>query len=435
MVQKRIQHIAKQIGNRVVATDEEHEAARYMSNQMEKAGLSVQMEEFPALGWRVEAAHLQVNTGGKWRQSACHPLSHSPNTPKDGITAPLVNLGTASEAEMADVDCEDRIGFVFGLLGDEPSKLRRLCDSGLAAVLFVDECLPMPWVVHAGMPAGWIDLLTVPAATVAYTEAWEIAQMSDPTARLIVRGERFEGKSHNVVGSFQAQNPDLPPLVLTCHHDSVTLGEGAEDNGSGMSVLLAVAEALGKGKPPRPIKLISCGWEENLSEGSRQYVAADLQRAENTGLVINIDSVGAWMGHDWVYVVGSDGLVEWTRERISEVPFCADVARKVSPFSDMFAFNLVGVPSLWFHRSNCGDSRFYHHSAEDSLDKLSFDQLAHTAEAVTNCVWQLGASSELPFDGTIPSGQADELAAYRRDLFDSICDWKTTGLMKPDSES
>ncbi|MFP3905293.1 MAG: hypothetical protein ACLFWB_13695, partial [Armatimonadota bacterium] len=191
MVQKRMQHIAKQIGNRPAGSDKEDEAARYMSNQMEKCGLSVELQEFPAVGWTYEAAHLQINTSGKWRQSACHPLAHSPETPRDGITAPIVNLGTASEAELQGKDLQDKIGFVFGLLGEEPSKLKRLCDSGLAALLFVDERLPEPWVVHAGLAAGWIDLLTIPAATVAYTEAWEIAQMSNPTGRLILRGENY----------------------------------------------------------------------------------------------------------------------------------------------------------------------------------------------------------------------------------------------------
>ncbi|MFP3904860.1 MAG: M28 family metallopeptidase, partial [Armatimonadota bacterium] len=222
---------------------------------------------------------------------------------------------------------------------------------------------------------------------------------------------------------------------LTCHHDSVSLGEGAEDNGTGMAVLLALAEALGRGTPPRPIKLISCGWEENLSEGSRQYVAADPERAEKAALVINIDSVGAWMGKDWVNVVGNDSLVQWAENRLSEVPYSAEVIRKVSPYSDMFPFNLVGVPSLWFYRSNCGDTRFYHHSAQDTLDKISFDELAKTAEAVGNCVWHIGGEKELPFERGIPDEQVDEIEGYRDRLLNSICDWKTQGLMKPDTES
>jgi len=431
-VQKRLQHIAKQIGNRPAGSEQERQAAQYMAGQLEKYGLRVETQTFPVIGSSCDHAQLQVNINGKWRESACQAFAHSPSTSVEGIEAPIVSLGTGSERELRGKDLKGKIGFVFGLFGDEPGKLKRLCRSGLAAILFVDDRLPMPWVVHAGTAAGWIDLLTIPAATVAYTEAWEIAKMREPMARLNLQTTIWEAESQNVIGSFAAQDESLAPLVLTCHHDSVALGEGAEDDGTGMAVILAVAEALGQGRPPRPVKLISCGWEENLSEGSRQYVARDLEGAAATALCINIDSVGSWMGHNMVHVVGDESLKKWTDEKLDEVRYGADVALTVSPYSDMFPFNMVRVPSLWFYRSNLGDTRFYHHSVEDSLDKISFEILAETANAVAHMVWHLGGSKELPFERTIPPEQWQEIERYRSRLLDSICDWRTQGLMKPE---
>jgi len=430
-VQERLQHIAKQIGTRTAGTEQEKQAAEYMARQMEKSGLQVEITDFPALSWSWDEAHLRVSVGDKWREAGCHPLAHSPSTPLEGLEAPLVNLGTGSERDLRGKSLKGKIGFMFGLPGDHPATLKRLCSSGLAALLFVDERLPMSWNVHAGLPAGWIDLLTIPAATVAYTEAWEISKLRETMAYLNLQTTVWESQSQNVIGSFAAQDPSLAPLVLTCHHDSVSLGEGAEDDGSGMAVVLAVAQALGRGKPPRPIKIISCGWEENLSEGSRQYVAANPERAEQTALVINIDSVASWMGRSYVHVVGDESLSRWTDWKLDELGYSAEVVPKVSPYSDMYPFNLVGVPSLWFYRSNVGEARFYHHSAEDTLDKISFDLLAETATAVAQLVWHLGGSRDLPFDRTIPAEQVEQIAQYRASLFDPICDWRTTGLMKP----
>ncbi len=434
-VQKRLQHIAKQIGNRPAGTEQEQQAAQYMASQMDKYGLSVETVNFPAIAWDYDHAELQVSIGDKWRQSACQPLAHSPSTPPDGIEAPVVSLGTGTECELRGKDLEGKIGFIFGTGGDEPGTLKRLCDSGLVALLFVDDRLPMPWCVQMGLAAGWIDLLTIPAASVAYTEGWEIAKMREPMARLNLQTRTWEAESQNVIGSFRAQDESLPPLVLTCHHDSVSLGEGAEDNGSGMAVILAVAEALGQGRPPRPIKMISCGWEENLSEGSRQYVASDLDRAAKTAMVINIDSVGCWMGHNIVHVVGDDSLKQWTEDKLDEADFCAEVIKKVSPYSDMFPFNLVGTPSVWFYRCNLGETRYYHHSAEDTLDKISFEVLADTANAVAHFVWHVGGAKELPFERTIPEDQRQEIVRYRDRLLNSICDWQTTALMRPEDAS
>ncbi len=432
-LQKRLQHIAKQIGKRPAGSEQELHAAQYMASQMDKYGLATELQEFPAIAWAPEHAQLQVSINGKWRESSVHPMAHSPSTPTLGIEAPIIDLGTGTEADLRGKDLNGKIGFVFGIVGDHPETLKRLCASGLKALLFVDSRLPMPWNVHAGLVAGWIDLLTIPAATVAYTEAWEIAKMHEPVGKLIIQTSKWEAKSQNVIASFNAQDSSLAPIYVTCHHDSVSLGEGAEDNGSGMAIMLAVAEALGPGTPPRPVKMLSCGWEENLSEGSRQYVAADIARAQRAGLVVNIDSVGSWMGKNEVSVVGGESLVNWTQECIDEVDFVAEVKRSVSPYSDMFPFNMVGVPSLWFYRSNLESSRFYHHSDEDTLDKMSFDVLADTANAVANIIWHLGGAPELPFDRAIPEEQMGEIDACRENLLDSICDWRTTDLMRPAS--
>jgi aminopeptidase YwaD len=430
-VQERLQHIAKQIGTRLGGSEQEQQAADYMARQMKKSGLDVEIVNFPALSWSYDEAHLRVSVGDKWRETGCQPVAHSPSTPVEGIEAPLINLGTATDCELRGKDLRGKIGFMFGLTGDQPAKLKRLCNSGLLALLMVDERLPMPWAVHAGLPAGWIDLLTIPAATVAYTEAWEIAKLRNSTAYLNLQTSVWESQSQNVIGSFSAQDSSLPPLILTCHHDSVALGEGAEDDGSGMAVVLAVAQALGRGKPPRPIKIISCGWEENLSEGARQYVVADIERARQTALVINIDSVGSWMGRTCVNVVGDESMRRWAEQKLDALGFCAQVVHEVSPYSDMFPFNMVGVPSLWFYRPNLYDCRFYHHSTEDTLDKISFDLLAETANAIADLVWHLGGSRELPFERAIPAKQVDQIAQYRSRLLDTICDWRTTGLMKP----
>jgi len=433
-VQRRLQHIARQIGTRPVGSEQEAQAAQYMAGQMQKSGLSVEVTTFPAIGSSCEQAQLQVNLNGKWRESACHPFTHSPSTPPEGLEAPIISLGTGRECDLRGRDLNGKIGFIHGMFGEEPTTLKRLCNSGLAALLFVDDRIPMPWVVSAGLAAGWIDLLTIPTAAVAYTEAWEIAKMREPVAKLNLQTSTWEAESQNVIGSFAAQNEDLGPVIITCHHDSVAMGEGAEDNGTGMAVMLAVAEALGKGTPPRPVKMISCGWEENLSEGSRHYVAADPEAAAKAAVVINIDSVGAWMGHNMLSVVGDDSLKSWAERKIAEVGFCADVVKKVSPYSDMFPFNMVRVPSLWFYRPNLSETRFYHHSAEDTLDRISFEVLADTATAVTNMVWHLGGSREVPFVSTIPDDQWQEIEEYRGKLLDSICDWKTQGLMKPSEE-
>ena len=78
------------------------------------------------------------------------------------------------------------------------------------------------------------------------------------------------------------------------HLDSVPAGPGINDNGSGVTALLAIAESTGPRAPGAPIRLGFWGAEEFGLYGSRHYVHS-LGRAERRaiGAYLNLDMVGS----------------------------------------------------------------------------------------------------------------------------------------------
>lgn len=427
-----LQYLCEQIGTRLAGTAQEQEGAEYIASQFQAMGLETQIQDFPCVTWTCDKAELQVRMGGRWRNIPLQPNTQSPST--DGVLeTEIVYLETAQPADLEGKDLQGKIGLLFGSAYASVERMERLCNSGLAALLYVDDRFPSDWTVASGLIAGWIDLLTIPTATIPYMQAWELVKSGATQAKLTLDMKTFQSRSQNVVATLPGKE-DLPPLVLGGHHDSVALGVGAEDDGSGVVVVLEIARAMRQQNPLRPLKFVTFGWEENLSEGARNYCLHSENNAEQSALMVNFDSIGSWLGNNHVYCVGDRRLRKFVADHLRQAKFVADVAAEVSPFSDQFAFNLLGVPSLWFYRSNFPGSRFYHHSVHDQMDVLDFSLLARTAEAAGTIIADLAQTDKLPFPAQIPLSQQKLIEKSRKDYYDCVCDWKKPGLMRPEGK-
>lgn len=108
------------------------------------------------------------------------------------------------------------------------------------------------------------------------------------------------GRSANLVATTGTFRPDRPHLVVGAHLDTVPQSPGAEDNASGVGVLLAVAEVVAGARTRLPVALVAFGAEEPRGPtdqdhhyGSRHYVASlsAEQRRAMRGMV-SLDRVG-----------------------------------------------------------------------------------------------------------------------------------------------
>ncbi|SED03924.1 Peptidase family M28 [Nocardioides exalbidus] len=164
------------------------------------------------------------------------------------------------------------------------------------------------------------------------------------------------GRSANVVAAPPGFDAAEPHLVVGAHLDTVSGAPGAEDNASGVGVLLAVAEAIAERRTRLPVVLVAFGAEEPRGAGdalhhfgSRHYVAS-LTRAERGAVrgMVSLDRVG----------VGSVVPVGSARESASEpdpvhrallaaargagVPTVAEVRERSS---DHWSFVRAGLPA------------------------------------------------------------------------------------------
>ena len=459
-IQAHLDALCADIGNRLAASDAERRAGEYCRDYLQSLGLeSVTTQQFPFHHWGWERCEVAVSVGEGWLALDAIPVANSRPTPEGGIEAELVYVDNALPADLARADVRGKVLLVWGGHGGDTSKLQALNDCGAAGVIWVDERLPFDWPVSVGTPYDWRDICRLPQVCIPWADAWEIVATLDGgvSRRVRMTSDVWSqpAPSLNVFGDLPGSGEEL--VHIGGHLDSVVVGTGADDDASGVAVTLEVARLLVEADvaPLRTVRF--CGWgaEEQLSEGSRQYVAAHPDEVARTRLCVNLDSVGSIAGRNEVRVVGPPeltgevrALVGYTGSPDSEVSsvgygsgrgtsepspdpsavapatgdesspeasakgdLTATVLEEVSPFSDMFAFNAWGVPSVWLYRVNMPGMRFHHHSHLDDLPVVSARQVAMAATACARLV-HTAATTEDYYPRTIPAALEAEIRQY-----------------------
>ena len=189
------------------------------------------------------------------------------------------------------------------------------------------------------------------------------------------------GRSVNVVATPRGFDPSRPHLVVGAHLDTVPQAPGAEDNASGIGVLLAAAAAASHARTRLPVVWVAFGAEEPRGPtdddhhyGSRAYVASMsvAQRRALRGMVA-MDRVG--VGTE--VPVGSAGEGDPVQRSLLSAARRAGVPALPDPFqrsSDHWSFVRAGLPG-----ARLGSTPYAaYHSAQDVPGVVDPDQLQRT---------------------------------------------------------
>ena len=102
------------------------------------------------------------------------------------------------------------------------------------------------------------------------------------------RGHTYYNWQMEVVG----QQPDLAPFLVGAHYDTVPGSPGADDNGSGVAVLLVLAELLSQQQPKRSIHFVAFDLEEYGLVGSTAYAQQWRQANKSLHLMLSLEMLG-----------------------------------------------------------------------------------------------------------------------------------------------
>jgi hypothetical protein len=220
----------------------------------------------------------------------------------------------------------------------------------------------------------------------------------------------------NVVGIIPGTNPDISDaVIISAHYDHLGLGwpdvkkgnkgkihNGADDNASGVAVLLELAKSLGKTqKPARTIIFVTFTGEEEGLVGSRYFVN-NYNKFPSSKIfaVLNLDTVGRLFGNK-LMVLNSNTAREWKfifmgTDFTTGIP--TELVTQDLDASDQMAFIEKGIPGVQLFYTGVKSD---YHVPEDDADKIDADGLVKVATVSREVLEYLAdRPNPMPFTGS-----------------------------------
>ena len=162
------------------------------------------------------------------------------------------------------------------------------------------------------------------------------------------------GTSVNVIAEPQGFDAKKPYIVVGAHLDTVPVAPGAEDNASGIAVMLQLAEMVSRQPAALPVQFIAFGAEEPRGSGdalhhfgSRQHVA-DLSRSERRAIraMVSLDRVGVRASYVPVCTANDQG--RRLRNAVRAAARRADIPTRTCTnyTSDHWSYAKAGIPAV-----------------------------------------------------------------------------------------
>ncbi len=441
-VKAHISHITTEIPSRLAGSPNAKRMAEYSCAALVKEGIPADVVEMPGLVSFPEKAELRVLAPIELAIEA-NTLGHSVPTLADGISGELMDVASGA---FHDYDGRDATGkLTMSELSYHPARHEKQRIAGLRGAI---GCVMMNWghPENTAVPFGSVkpvwgnptpdtyktEMATLPCIGIARTAGLKLREMlkSGPV-RVWLRANVENGwrPVQITIGEVKGRTDDF--VVVGGHQDSWP-GPQATDNAAGNACIMELARVFNRHRDK-------------------------LRR----GLVC-----GFWTGHETGTMVGSSWYVErnWDRLREHAVaylqidqPACAGTTRwssasnvELKRFHQAVEKRVLGQrPAAWRRAVKNGDASFFglgvpmlaaqgaftedelkktalanlgwwHHSIENTMDKLDFTYMADHLRVYAGYLWELCTAVVLPFEFVSVADQFIERLDQLKPATDSI---------------
>jgi Peptidase family M28 len=419
-VKAHVEHITTEIPSRLAGSANSKRMAEYSAAALTKAGVAARVHEMPGLVSFPEKAEMRVLAPVELSIEA-NTLGHSLPTLPDGISAELIDVSSGAFSEYGGRDATGKI--TLSELSYHPARHEK---QRISAIMGATGCVMMNWghPENTAVPFGSVkpvwgnptpetyksEMATLPCIGIARTAGLKLREMlkSGPV-RVWFRANVENGwrPVQITVGEVKGRTDDF--VVVGGHQDSWP-GPQATDNAAGNACIMELARVF-------------------------QQHRDKLRR----GLVC-----GFWTGHETGTMIGSSWFVDrnWDRLRAHAVaylqidqPACAGTTRwsaasntELKRFHQGVEKRILGSrPAAWRRAVKNGDASFFglgvpmlaaqgafteeelkktalanlgwwHHSLENTIDKLDFAFMADHMRVYAAYLWELCTAVVLPFE-------------------------------------
>ena len=277
--------------HRRIGTEEAHEIENFIEKKCKELGLKdVKKETFEVINWVATKWKLSITVKDKIIEIPCFYVLNTEFTNKNGITAPLVYVGTGKDKDFKKKDVKDKIVvadiefptlplgkilnlaktyyvsdptnsidetteiiLTFALLNFPPQSLGgaprsdsvywRAVERGALGLILILRDYPSNVNSHWGPYDG--SMKPIPALYVGKYDGMkvrELAQADYSQGTIILEGYKEGSKANNIWGILPGKSEEM--IMDSSHHDSAF--KGASEDGTGVAMVLAQLRAWSK---------------------------------------------------------------------------------------------------------------------------------------------------------------------------------------------
>jgi hypothetical protein len=382
----RLEYLCDRIGNRVSGSASLEKAVVWAEQEMKRAGLeNVRTIPVKVPHW-VRGSESLSMVEPLARAMPMAGLGGSVGTPAGGIEAEVVVVSNFDELEALGHDkvAGKIVLFNAPYVSYGETVVYRSTGPARAAALgavaaLVRSITPVSLRdPHTGATNYKDGIPKIPAAAVSLEDAMALARLSATGERVRVRLNMEaqmlpDATSADVMGEIRGREKPDEVVVLGGHIDSWDIGQGAQDDGSG---IMAAMEAVVLMKqlnlrPRRTVRVVFWTNEENGAAGGKAYrdwLGADVKK--HVAAIEMDEGAEKPVGFDF----DGAGVSGAAFERAMEVGkllegIGASKIQKGGGGTDINPLTLAGVPS--FGLDTVGAHYFdWHHSNADTFDKV-----------------------------------------------------------------
>ena len=238
---------------------------------------------------------------------------------------------------------------------------------------------------HTGGTRFADGVVPVLSAALSNPDADQLARLVaiGPTRVRVALDTGWEGEatSYNVIGEIRGRSKPDEVVMIGGHLDSWDLGTGAIDDGAGIGITMAAVALIGqlKNAPARTIRVVAFANEEHGLDGGRTYAQSQANNITRHQLMAESD-FGA--GRIYAFNTSAPTHALAAERQIADAlkPLGIELTDKGGPGPDLGPFAQLGA--AWAYLAQDGTDYFdYHHSPDDTLDKIDPEALKQNAAA------------------------------------------------------
>lgn len=389
-----LQVLCADIGERRVGSEGNRRATTYAKKVLQEVGWRVEETELAVVDWKTDGTSLTCGDRSYEVFSSHYSLGCS-------VRGELVAVCNVEQLENTDIN--DKIILLHEDIAaqqiapknfpfwnpEEHQRLITLLEKGTpkALITATERNAASAGGVYP-FPLFEDGDFDIPSVFMKDTEGEKLLAHAGQAVELVSKAKRIPETAYNVIArrSEQAKNR----IVVTAHVDTKIGTPGAIDNGTGVTVILLLAELLKDTKYPIELVLFN-GEDYYAAPGQIKYMEQNAGRFEDILLNINIDGVGYKEGYTCFSPFELPADIEAPlHQMLRETPVIEEGTPWYQGDHSLFLQNgrpAIAVSSCWFiDHMECQDIT---HTAKDNLDIVNYDRVAESAIGITELIKRL----------------------------------------------